>query len=147
MHYLLALDLGKWHPRRDVPQTAALNDQKAASVTGFKKVWLDLLASGELPHLRTMRDCGGGRAFVATSELLEYAQQRTRRDDMSLTEVGEELARLGCEKDDRRRPRGWIVPPLADARRRWEEVEFRYAWRPIPGWGVNGVAPDENDPY
>jgi hypothetical protein len=147
LHDLLELDLGNWHPRRGVPQTAALNEQKAASLTGFKKVWFDLLASGELPYLRTMRDCGAGHVFVSTSELLEYAQQRTRRDDMTLTEVGDLLARQGCEKDDRRRPRGWIVPPLADARRKWGEVEFPAAWRPTPGWGVSGAAPDENEPY
>jgi hypothetical protein len=147
LHDLLELDLGNWHPRRGVPQTAALNEQKAASLTGFKRVWFDLLASGELPYLRTMRDCGAGHVFVSTSELLEYAQQRTRRDDMTLTEVGDLLARHGCEKDDRRRPRGWIVPPLADARQKWGEVEFPSAWRLTPGWGVSGAAPDENEPY
>ena len=147
LYDLLQLDLGNWHPRRGVPQTAALNEQKAASLTGFRKVWLDLLASGELPQLRTMRDCGAGHVFVSTSELLEYAQQRTRRDDMSLTEVGEVLSSLGCEKYERRRPRGWIVPPLADARQKWDEVEFSFTWRPTPGWGVTGTAPDDNEPY
>lgn len=147
LHDLLAIDLGTWHPRRGVPQTAALNEQKAASLTGFNQVWFDLLASGELPYLRTMRDCGAGHVFVSTSELLEYAQQRTRRTDLTLTEVGEVLGRLGCEKDDRRRPRGWIVPPLGDARRTWDEVEFPSAWQPTPGWGISGAVSDENEPY
>lgn len=147
LHDLIELELGDWHPRRGVPQTAALNEQKAASLTGFKRVWFDLLASGELPHLRSMRDCGAGHVFVSTSELLEYAQQRTRRDDMTLNEVGQLMAHHGCERDDRRRPRGWVLPPLSEMRRKWDEIEFPAAWRSTPGWGAGAALPDENDPY
>ncbi|WP_417322479.1 primase-helicase family protein [Erythrobacter aureus] len=147
LHDLLAMDLGNWHPRRGVPQTAALNEQKAASLTGFKGVFFDLLKTGELPQLQAVRDCGGGHVFVSTSELLEYAQKRTRRDDMTLNEVGELLDDLGCMRDGRRRPRGWVMPPLEEIRRKWDEIEFPGAWQPTPGWGVGSAAPDENDPY
>ncbi|MBX7496850.1 RepB family DNA primase [Qipengyuania sp. 6B39] len=147
LYDLLAMDLGNWHPRRGVPQTAALNEQKAASLTGFKGVFFDLLKTGELPQLQAVRDCGGGHVFVSTSELLEYAQKRTRRDDMTLNEVGELLDNLGCMRDGRRRPRGWVMPPLEEIRRKWDEIEFPGAWQPTPGWGVGSAAPDENDPY
>ena len=49
LHDMLAMDLGDWHPRSGRPQTAALTDQKVASLKGLNRVWFECLRSGELP--------------------------------------------------------------------------------------------------
>ena len=46
LHDLLAMDLGRWHPRLDVPQTEALLDQKRQSLSPIEQWYDDLLGSG-----------------------------------------------------------------------------------------------------
>src|SRR5262249_14851223 len=49
MHDLLAMNLKGWHPRNDVPQTRALQEQKLHSLSPENHWWLGLLQTGELP--------------------------------------------------------------------------------------------------
>jgi hypothetical protein len=49
MHELMNKDLGNWHPRDDVPQTAALLEQKIHSLNSEEAWWYDILQRGELP--------------------------------------------------------------------------------------------------
>ena len=49
LHDLLAMDLGSWHPRNDVPQTAALQQQKLESLEGIDKVIAELAHEGCIP--------------------------------------------------------------------------------------------------
>jgi hypothetical protein len=49
MHDLMKLDLGDWHPRKDIPQTDALREQKEHSFSNEEAWWYDVLQRGELP--------------------------------------------------------------------------------------------------
>ena len=103
LHDLLAMPLGDWHPRRDIPQTKERNIQKAASLVGFEALFLDMLREGETVVQRWVTD---EEPFVATSELTEFAQRRLRREDMTFNKVSTLFRKLGFIKDDRARPRG-----------------------------------------
>jgi Family of unknown function (DUF5906) len=49
LHDLLAMDLGDWHPRQNVPQTRALLDQKIESLRGIDRVIADIAHEGSVP--------------------------------------------------------------------------------------------------
>ena len=57
-HDLLNMELGNWHPRRDVPQTAALRDQKLRSLRPFDDWLLGVLEAGFVPGRRPNKDFG-----------------------------------------------------------------------------------------
>jgi hypothetical protein len=126
----LAMDLAGWHPRRNVPQTEALHSQKAATISGIDAVFLDLLRAGEIPAL-SIDDFGN--AHVATSSLRDYAQRHLRREDVTLNAVNKLLRDLGFEYKDSR-PRGFIVPPLAEARAVWDRARMPMRWDSARRW-------------
>lgn len=147
LHDLRALDLGEFHPERGRPDTDALAEQRAHSLAGFERVFFDLLATGDLPPLPSTEELGGGCVFVATSELADFAARRLRREDVSWTEVGELFNRLTFEKVDRR-PRGYVLPRLRDARDAWSRTAFEYRWNDLAGWGLPQVTGfDGPEPY
>lgn len=135
LHDLLAMDLGDWHPRRNVPQTDALHAQKAATVTGVDAVFLDLLRAGEIPA-RWWKDYS--RPFLATADLREYAQERLRRDDVTLNAVNKLLRDLGYQYHDKSRPRGFILPPLPEARAAWDRARMPMRWDDLSDWAELG---------
>ncbi|MBB3332737.1 hypothetical protein BDK63_003640 [Halomonas campaniensis] len=149
LHDLLSMDLGDWHPRRNVPQTDALHAQKAASVTGVDAVFLDLLRAGEIPARRWV-NCS--MPFIATSDLRDYAQQRLRRDDVTLNAANKLLRDLGFEYQDRSRPRGFVLPPLPEARAAWDRVRMPMQWDDLTDWVELGAsdypaAPGAKSPF
>ena len=135
LHDLLAMDLGDWHPRQNVPQTDALFAQKAATVTGIDAVFLDLLRAGDIPARRWV---GCDRPFVATSDLQEYAQTRLRRDDITLNAVNKLMRDMGFEYHDKSRPRGFILPPLSKARSAWDRARMPMKWDDLTDWAELG---------
>lgn len=146
LHDMLALDLSDFSPEHDRPDTTALTEQRTASLRGFEKVWFDALVTGELPPLPSLDQLGGGHMFVPTSQMAEHACRRLRRDDVSLNEVGELFNRFGFQKADRR-PRGYIMPPLAEARAKWDELAFPVAWDSATSWAYDPPAERDGDPY
>lgn len=149
LHDLLAMDLGDWHPRRNVPQTDALHAQKAATVTGIDAVFLDLLRAGEIPA-RWWKDYN--RPFLATADLREYAQTRLRRDDVTLNAVNKLLRDLGYQYHDKSRPRGFILPPLSEARAAWDRARMPMRWDDLSDWAELGkedypAAKNERHPF
>ncbi|WP_296029660.1 DUF5906 domain-containing protein [uncultured Alcanivorax sp.] len=149
LHDLLSRELGDWHPRRNVPQTDALHAQKAASVTGVDAVFLDLLRAGEIPARRWV-NCS--MPFIATSDIRDYAQQRLRRDDVTLNAVNKLLRDLGFEYQDRCRPRGFVLPPLTEARAAWDRARMPMQWDDLTDWvelGANDypAAPGAKSPF
>ena len=131
LHDLLSMDLGDWHPRRDVPQTDALHAQKAATVTGIDAVFLDLLRAGEIPA-RSIDEYKN--AFVATGDLRDYAQRHLRREDVTLNAVAKLLHDLRFEYDGTGRPRGFKVPPLPQARESWDRARMPTRWNDLTDW-------------
>jgi hypothetical protein len=138
LHDLLAMDLGNWHPRRDIPDTDARNEQRAASLDCVERALLDCLRLGSLPEAKQV---GGGSVFCATSAFRDYVAKIYRRDDVSPNQVAGALARLGWEKDRRGRPSGYIAPPLGAARKAWDETMFRVAWDETQCWDAQEGGP------
>ncbi|WP_081851257.1 primase-helicase family protein [Bradyrhizobium sp. URHD0069] len=131
LHDLLSMDLGDWHPRRGIPQTKERDIQKAASLAGFEALFLDMLREGEtIVHHWVNND----EPFVATSELTDYAQKRLRREDMTFNKVSSLFRKLGFKKDDRARPRGFVLPALGPAREAWDRAFAKVAWDDAQDW-------------
>lgn len=156
LHDLLALDLGDWHPRYDVPQTSALSEQKVASLKGFDRIWFDALASGDLPPLTGLRK--NGDCFVLPArQLAEYSSKSSRRT-VTANWVGNVLGPgqpdkdgvihrpgMGFEKWERGGPKGWVIPPLPQARQAWNARRFRFQWDGATCWGYESVVIDDRD--
>jgi hypothetical protein len=116
MFDLLHRDLGDWHPRYDVPQTAALQEQKGLSLKPEDQWWLHLLETGTLPHnsLENPRR--------ARSQALNDA---AKRDIPGLKfysphKLGRALRQRGCTACEIDHNRAWEFPPLAAARAKFD---------------------------
>jgi len=131
LHDLLEMDLGRWHPRSNVPQTEALLEQKAASVKGIDAVFLDLLHAGQLPVDHWP---GVDRPYVSTKALHEYACDRLRHANVSMREVAKLMHELGFEQSDKMRPRGFLLPTLAEARAAWDRARMPVRWQRASEW-------------
>ena len=155
LHDLLEMDLGDWHPRYDVPQTMALNEQRAAGLKGFDQIWFDALASGELPSLSGLRDIGGGQFVLPTTQLEEYCRKVSRRTDISKNRIGNLLGEgqpdkdgvihtpgMGFEKWKGTGPKGWVIPTLSEARAAWDRCRWPWQWEGSDGWGFESVVID-----
>ena len=128
LHDLLSMPLGDWHPRRNIPQTGARNEQKAASLTGFAAVFLDLLREGALP----IKDVD--TFMVPTGLMQAYALRHRPRENTTLNDVAQLFRRLGFQKHDKSRPRGYHVPPLPEARALWDQKISPIAWDETKEW-------------
>src|SRR5262249_14671558 len=83
MHELMNMDLGNWHPRDDVPQTAALLEQKEYSFNSEQAWWYDVLQRGELPWGTTNNNsCPTKRLF--RSYMRHAGRQYTRSTETML---------------------------------------------------------------
>lgn len=133
LYDLLQMDLGDWHPR-EVPATRGLLRQKKESLRGNFQ-WLEqLLQSGELPATYEGRPnwilSAALIAYVKTFRGLEYATDESISgflyDEMNfkpaLVSKGGNKFRVGGGG-----ARGWVFPPLAELRERWEN-KFGGEW-------------------
>lgn len=148
IHDLLALDLDGWHPEKHRPDTAALNEQKAMSLPSLDRAWLDCLEGGTLP---LGRELGEGAYLLPTVPFLDWVAQRCRRSDAVSPNrlaslFGTSKRGMGFSKCDGERPRGWVVPPLAEARARWDRQRFAMQWDTADVWHC-GVAADGALPF
>ena len=153
LYDLLAMDLGGWHPRYDVPQNDALVGQKAASLRGLDRVLYDILCAGTVPVNLHVMQLSDDSFVVATEELQKYCAGLARRFDPTSNAVsyllgagrkvrGGKVPRpgLGFAKREYPRPKGWVWPPLIEARRRWDEAFWPGEWDASPRWSL-----DEDD--
>jgi Family of unknown function (DUF5906) len=129
---LRRMDLEDWHPEANRPTTQALRDQQVESLGGLEGVVADMLLTGEVPSGLHR----GERLFVPTLALCEHVARRTRGEQPTAREVQLLFTRLGFEKDDTARPRGWVLPRLADARAAWDRAQVAMQWPEVDGWSV-----------
>jgi hypothetical protein len=137
---LLAMDLGGWHPEPQRLETVALSEQKIHSFEPAERIIHNMLVTGEVPCDFLAKT---GHVFVAT-QLLADAR---RLDDRHVTRLGRLLRDLGLERRDSerhlvagRRVRGYWLPPLDAARRRFVEcLGFGVEWpEDVVSWAVDG---------
>lgn len=130
LHDLLQMDLKGWHPEPERPETAALAIQKIKSLRGIQREWYNLLLTGQLP----IHDGSLGKDFVrvATTDLQEYIQFRLKGERITANDIGALLGDgkggMGFQRVENRRPRGFILPSLSEARKRWDEKHFVVDW-------------------
>lgn len=139
LHDLLATDLAGWHPRREVPGTTALQQQKDLSLGPAEQFVLGILESGEIPAARHR----GRPPFVLSNDDGRQPGIYTamRRSSPRLREWSDQrLGKVLCEEwgCERRRnrlgQRGWAFPPLADMRARWDERYGPRRWDKLDDW-------------
>lgn len=146
MHDLLAVDLQGWHPRRDVPDTAALRDQKARSLKPEEMWWVDLLQAGQLPGAEQDPSVAPGNA------LYEHARRTVPglkwASDHSLAHF---LKQAGCDRPPGGRMNGfraWRFPPLPEARAAWSRrLPTTWDTPEDDGWTLPSASGDDDGPY
>lgn len=157
LHDLLALDLADWHPRYNVPQSGGLIAQKAETLRGFEAVWYDHLRTGILPGLP--KEIGDDMFLFGSANLRTYCHDVAKERTVNLNEIqavlGEgrkdrdQLIRvrgMGFEKVRKEGGRGWLVPPLLEARQRWEERRWPGEWDDSERWEWRSQELDDDGP-
>ncbi len=150
LHDLLALPLGDWHPRREVPATAGLRRQKTLSLSPFDQWLLGVLESGVLPGARPARRRGAARTVLSGDLPRDpglfscMRQSSPRLREISDQRLTAQLKEWGCVSYSVGGPRGWTFPPLADMRATWEERYWPGEWSAQDEWGYDHG--DDDDP-
>lgn len=128
LHDLLAMDLAGWHPARNVPQTRALADQKLHSLDPASKFWMEVLERGSVGLIEEAEWLAGPITLKDERQrLIEEYDTFLKRNrvfaakatNKALTAAGKALG-LEAVKLDRNNGRGWVLPPLAEARALFE---------------------------
>ena len=131
MHEMLNWDLGSWHPESARPETVGLVRQKIASLGGLDAFWFECLQTGNVP----LAQSHGESLRLPTTPFANRVSETTKRQ-VSANEVQRLLGdRFGFEKYTGR-PRGWVVPPLPQARATWDANVFEVAWDDAEEWHV-----------
>jgi hypothetical protein len=140
LHYLLNYDLRKVNLRK-IPNTAALTDQKIASLTLEQSWWLDILRRGELPGLFDDCCCNSG---ILYQHYLDRTDKIGRSRKSIETALGMFLRKMvGTELTDRRskdrKCRHYTFPPLKECRQHFAKaMKANLAWDDQDKW--EGVA-------
>ncbi|MBT7357189.1 MAG: hypothetical protein HN809_12410 [Rhodospirillaceae bacterium] len=129
MHDLLNMDLGKFHPRQDVPKTAALNEQAQFSEDAVQTAIRRCLETGTLPGTYESYD---NPNFVAFPNFARFVSEQAFGRNATSTKIGRALIAIkgvqkfpdfrmfvGKSNDgsiERKRVVGYSFPPLADTR-------------------------------
>lgn len=133
LHDLMNMDLGDWHPRRDIPQTKALLDQKLEGLTKnpIDAWWFACLESGSIDYL--IGTDGWPDGFDVDPEgkdgmvdaLNMAAKGAGSRVRYTKTKLARYLGACGVGVGDRVRnaqnQKVWAVPPLDEARSAFEK--------------------------
>lgn len=130
LHDLLTMDLGGWHPRKNIPQTEALAAQK---VEGFRSDplqfwWYRCLEDGRIGYFGEPDDWTEPLdADTSVKEAIvdavnAQAKAMGRKAEFTKAKIAQFLGRVGVDVKgrDRKANRVWAVPPLEVARKDFE---------------------------
>ena len=134
LYDMLQMELGKWHPRYNIPQTAALLEQKVHSLDGLDQWWLAKLNTGQTPTPQK-----NNPRHIISAKLLDEAKKFSQRNSyVTETEFGRFMRGLGCQHKSTGANWGWVLKPLAEQRADWEQ-RFGAKWNwlaHIPDWNA-----------
>lgn len=150
LHDLLAMDLEGWHPRKDIPQTAGLQDQKLQGLEPLDEWLLACLKEGDIPGARCQKGVGFGQVGILsrTSKSLRNADDglfdHMRRvggfHSMSENRMADFIRnpdKVGAFRDrdsNAERSSMWVFPPLAEVRAKFEARFGSMDWGDIEDW-------------
>jgi hypothetical protein len=118
---LMRMDLNGWHPRYNVPKTAALREQQELSLHPADQWWHQLLQSGALPRASDAEADANPRRARARL-LMDAAKQTVPGLRYSSDHIlGRILGKNGCRKCRVNNHPAWEFPVLAEARKAWDE--------------------------
>jgi hypothetical protein len=136
LHHLQNADISKFNPRHHLP-TPELNDQKSRTLHGIDSVWFECLQRGTAPG-KIDGVKGDDWMILRASDLVDWAHKRHQRgwNDLRTEHVGF-LFRLnprsvkkgmGFEKSKEGTANVFLIPPLAEARKCWDNNRFPFDW-------------------
>jgi hypothetical protein len=116
LHDLLAMDLGKWHPRKRVV-TEALHEQQRLGLKGAERLMLEFLELGDFQPVRLeAAKASREQGYIMTSDLVVYAQEWFG-EKVTPKAFANVCKRVGFAHDDEYTRHSRYRPPaLADAR-------------------------------
>lgn len=156
MDDLLNVELGAWHPRKDIPDTDALHEQKELSLRPLDKYFVHLLESSYLPNNRLnepnevssvalLKDAAlnvpGGRYEFENGKLGKYLRAKGCIQSKHVKELVP-----GKYEDEVKRTSGWGFPPLDKARAAWTKIFPGQKWATEAEEWSNAHAEPESKP-
>jgi hypothetical protein len=147
LYDLLEAELGDWHPRSTPPKTDALVEQQIHGLRGADALIQQMLSTGENWGFADGADVKvpDGCVFVGTSVLAEASASKEAFGRRAV-DIAKALQRACRDADcaGTRFPvphqrgksvRGYVLPPLAEARRRWaDSTGLDVDWPDVDGW-------------
>jgi hypothetical protein len=133
LYYLLNdVNLTGFNPRQHLP-TGELDEQKARTLHGADSLWYECLQTGEIPLQKIFAD---NSVTLRATELAEWAAKKNlgERWRMRVEHFGFLFKKLGFEKTRDGQQRVFIIPPLAVARKIWDEKRFTGEWDEGGAW-------------
>jgi hypothetical protein len=138
LYDMLAMDLGEWHPRDELPNTAARRHQKELSLAPEDQWWFQLLLDGRLP-LPDYNNSARCRSRHLFDEARKTVPALYRQSDIWL---GKMLRKHGCSpcRIGSDNSRGWEFPPLQEARAAWDKRLPGTVWAAPNTWEADHAA-------
>ena len=123
-------ELGGWHPRR-VPNTEALREQKARSMSALHEWYESMLQEALIPQASKETPDIAPAQFLLTGA----REAGPRLKELSGTALGRFLSDMGCVKLHRSNGNAWRFPEIVKARAIWEKRFAGWRWEQEPkGW-------------
>jgi hypothetical protein len=131
------MQLGDWHPRKNVPETEEMRKQIEMSLPKLKYAFLTMLEEGVFPGEIN----GKGEYIISNTNLLEYFKQI---DSANKNITGKSLANLckslGITFGRSGTGRYLIFPELGAIRETWSnQVNKNTEWRINEKWEVKPI--------
>ena len=127
LHDLLKMDLGNWHPRQIV-RTAALQAQKARSLSTIAEWWESVLQNGWMPFLKKQQNNMPTDEVTSTALLNMMRDFSPRSIEANATRIGRFVGDMGGERLHRREGNHWRLKTLLEHRALWEKRYGSWQW-------------------
>jgi hypothetical protein len=128
-----ARPVGDWHPRGNIPDTAARREQADRSLSWENAWWLEVLESGRLPGMTEQ----GVTNFTALADDL-YKTTGRRMQPKALSKM---MENCGGKLVRTQNKRVWQFPSLAECKSVWAEVHGDRVWLDGEWENIFGACP------
>lgn len=130
---LLRIQLGRWHPRNDIPNTDELKRQKLRGIRNEFRAVATFLEEGEFPGTKYHYD----NTFYSVNINTLIAKMKTQEigiDKVPIRRITEVLKSLGAYKKHNKDGNMWIMPELDLMRQRWNSMYIQIEFDELDKW-------------